>query len=259
MISKLANINTEAKIANNVTIQSFTTIFEDVVIGEGTVIGPNVTIYPGSRIGKNCQIFPGAVIGAVPQDLKYHGEYTTTEIGDNTVIRECVTIHRGTNDRNKTKVGKNCLLMCYVHIAHDCFLGDNVIIANNTNLAGHVTVDNWAIIEGMVGVQQFVNIGEHAFVAGMTSVRKDVPPFIRVAREPLSYAGVNSIGLRRRGMEDKTIKLIEDLYRIVFVLNNSVSKGIKQVDKELDTTEDIVIKVTDFIKKSEKGIIKGLI
>jgi len=258
MISKLANIHPEAKIGKNVTIESFTTIYEDVVIGEGTVIGPNATIYPGARIGKNCQIFPGAVISAVPQDLKFHGEYTTTEIGDNTVIRECVTIHRGTDDRQKTKVGKNCLLMCYVHIAHDCFIGDNVIIANNTNLAGHVTVGDFAIIEGMVGVQQFVNIGDHAFVAGMTSVRKDVPPFIRAAREPLSYAGVNSIGLRRRGMEDKTVKSIEDLYRILFVLNNSVSKGVREVEKELDSSK-VITTIIDFIKKSEKGIIKGLI
>lgn len=258
MISKLANIHPEAKIGKNVKIESFTTIYEDVVIGDGTVVGPSVTIYPGARIGENCQIFPGAVISAVPQDLKFHGEYTTTEIGDNSVIRECVTIHRGTDDRQKTKVGKNCLLMCYVHIAHDCFIGDNVIIANNTNLAGHVTVGDFAIIEGMVGIQQFVSIGDHAFVAGMTSVRKDVPPFIRAAREPLSYAGVNSIGLRRRGMEDKTVKSIEDLYRILFVLNNSVSKGVRQVEKELDSSE-IITRVIDFIKKSEKGIIKGLI
>jgi len=258
MISKLANIHPNAKIGKSVTIESFSTIYDDVEIGDGTVIGPNVTIYSGARIGKNCQIFPGAVIAAVPQDLKYHGEYTTTEIGDNTVIRECVTIHKGTDDRLKTKVGKNCLLMCYVHIAHDCFLGDNVIIANNTNLAGHVTVDDWAIIEGMVGVQQFVNIGQHAFVAGMTSVRKDVPPYVRVAREPLSYAGVNSIGLRRRGMENQTVKTIEDIYRLLFVLNNSVTKGITQIETEIDdcTEKSIVI---DFINKSEKGIIKGLI
>lgn len=258
MISKLANIHPNAKIGKNVKIESFSTIYDDVEIGEGTVIGPNVTIYSGARIGNNCQIFPGAVIAAVPQDLKYHGEYTTTEIGDNTVIRECVTIHKGTDDRLKTKVGKNCLLMCYVHIAHDCFLGDNVIIANNTNLAGHVTVDDWAIIEGMVGVQQFVNIGQHAFVAGMTSVRKDVPPFIRVAREPLSYAGVNSIGLRRRGMEDQTVKTIEDIYRLLFVLNNSVTKGVSQIEKEINDCAEKSI-VIDFINKSEKGIIKGLI
>lgn len=258
MISKLANIHPDAKIGNNVTIESFSTIYNDVEIGEGTVIGPNVTIYSGARIGKNCQIFPGAVIAAVPQDLKYHGEYTTTEIGDNTVVRECVTIHRGTEDRLKTKVGNNCLLMCYVHIAHDCFIGNNVIIANNTNLAGHVTVDDWAIIEGMVGVQQFVNIGQHAFVAGMTSVRKDVPPYIRVAREPLTYAGVNSIGLRRRGMEDDTVKTIEDIYRLLFVLNNSVTKGIKQIEKEINNCSEKTI-VIDFINQSEKGIIKGLI
>jgi UDP-N-acetylglucosamine acyltransferase len=258
MISELANIHPGAKIEEHVTIESFSTIYDDVEIGEGTVIGPNVTIYSGARIGKNCQIFPGAVVAAVPQDLKYHGEYTTTEIGDNTVIRECVTIHKGTDDRLKTKVGKNCLLMCYVHIAHDCFLGDNVIIANNTNLAGHVTVDDFAIIEGMVGVQQFVNIGKHAFVAGMTSVRKDVPPFIRVAREPLTYAGVNSIGLRRRGMEDQSVKTIEDIYRLLFVLNNSVSKGISQIEKEIVESEEKAI-VIDFINKSEKGIIKGLI
>jgi len=258
MISKQANIHPNAKIGKNVKIESFSTIYDDVEIGEGTIVGPNVTIYSGARIGKNCQIFPGAVIAAVPQDLKYHGEYTTTEIGDNTVIRECVTIHKGTDDRLKTKVGKNCLLMCYVHIAHDCFLGDNVIIANNTNLAGHVTVDDFAIIEGMVGVQQFVNIGEHAFVAGMTSVRKDVPPFIRVAREPLTYAGVNSIGLRRRGMADQTVKTIEDIYRLLFVLNNSVTKGISQIEKEINDCNEKSI-VIDFINKSEKGIIKGLI
>jgi len=258
MISKLANIHPDAKIGNNVTIESFTTIYEDVEIGEGTFVGPNVTIYQGARIGKNCKIFPGAVISAVPQDLKFHGEYTTTEIGDNTSIRECVTIHRGTDDRQKTKIGSNCLLMCYVHIAHDTFLGDNVIIANNTNIAGHVTIGDWAIVEGMVGIQQFVNIGEHAFVAGMTSVRKDVPPFIRAAREPLSYAGVNSIGLRRRGMEDNSVKEIEDIYRLLFVLNSSVSKGVKQVEKELGSTKNTT-RVLDFINKSDKGIIKGLI
>ena len=258
MISKLANIHPGAKIGNNVTIDSFTTIYEDVEIGEGTVIGPNVTIYQGARIGKNCKIFPGAVISAIPQDLKFHGEYTTTEIGDNTSIRECVTIHRGTDDRQKTKIGSNCLLMCYVHIAHDTFLGDNVIVANNTNIAGHVTIGDWAIVEGMVGIQQFVNIGEHAFVAGMTSVRKDVPPFIRAAREPLSYAGVNSIGLRRRGMEDKNVKEIEDLYRLLFVLNSSVSKGLNKIETDLEQSE-LINNITDFIKKSEKGIIKGLI
>ena len=258
MISKLANIDESALIGENVKIASFSTIYNDVEIGDGTDIGPNVTIYPGARIGKNCKIFPGAVISAIPQDLKFKGEYSTTEIGDGTVIREGVTIHRGTVDRNKTVIGKNCLLMCYVHIGHDCLLGDNVVIANTSNIAGHCTIDDHAIIEGMVGVQQFVNIGAHAFVAGMSRVRKDVPPYIRVAREPLSYAGVNSIGLRRRGLDDDTVKEIESIYRILFVMNNSISKGIIQIEEEIQDSK-YKKEVIDFIQRSDKGIIKGLI
>lgn len=256
MISPLAHIDKNAKLGANVTVEPFTTIYNDVEIGDGTFIGPNVTIYPGARIGKNCKIFPGAVISAIPQDLKFHGEYTTTEIGDNTVIRECVTIHRGTDDRLKTVVGSNCLLMCYVHIAHDCTLGNNVIIANNSAIAGHCNIEDWVIIEGMCGVQQFVNLGAHSFIAGMSQVRKDVPPFVRVAREPLTFAGVNAIGLRRRGMSDEDVKQIEDIYRNLFILNNSITKGISIIEAEIPDTE-IRRKVIDFIKKSEKGIIKG--
>jgi len=258
MINHLANISPDAKIGKNVTINAFSTVFEDVEIGDGTIIGPNVTIYQGARIGKNCKIFPGAVISAIPQDLKFNGEYSTTEIGDNTVIREGVTIHKGTVDRKKTVIGKNCLLMCYVHIGHDCQLGNNVVIANTSNIAGHCTIDDWAIVEGMVGVQQFVNIGEHAFVAGMSRVRKDVPPYIRVAREPLSYAGVNSIGLRRRGLADDAIKDIESIYRILFVMNNSIAKGLEQLERENNNSK-YKQTVVDFINKSDKGIIKGLI
>ncbi len=258
MISKLAHIHSDSKIGKDVSIASFSTIYEDVEIGDGTTIGPNVTIYPGARIGKNCNIFPGAVISAVPQDLKFKGEYSTTEIGDGTVIREGVTIHRGTVDRQKTVIGKNCLLMCYVHIGHDCLLGDNVVIANTSNIAGHCTIENWSIIEGMVGVQQFVHIGEHSFIAGMSRVRKDVPPYIRVAREPLSYAGVNSIGLRRRGVDDDDLKDIESIYRILFVMNNSISKGLEQLIDE-SISSKYKKRVIDFIKKSDKGIIKGLI
>jgi len=256
MISTHAYINPKAKLGTNVTIEPFTTVYDDVEIGDGTIIGPNVTIYPGARIGKNCKIYPGAVISAIPQDLKFKGEYTTTEIGDNTVIRECVTIHRGTTDKMKTVVGKNCLLMCYVHVAHDCLIGDHVIIANNSGIAGHCVIEDWVVIEGMCGVQQFVHIGEHAFIAGMSSVRKDVPPFIRVAREPLTFAGVNAIGLRRRGTTDETVKVIEDIYRNLFVLNNSVSNGLAIIEKEIPECEE-KRKVIDFIRKSEHGIIKG--
>lgn len=256
MMSKLANISPDAKIGNNVRIDSFSTIFEDVEIGDGTIIGPNVTIYPGARIGKNVQIYPGAVISAVPQDLKFRGEYTITEIGDNTIIRECVTIHRGTEDKHKTSIGKNCLLMCYVHIGHDCTIGNNVVIANSTGISGHVIIEDWAIVEGMCGVQQFVRIGEHAFVAGMTSVRKNVPPFIRVAREPLTYAGVNAIGLRRRGISDESLKLIEDIYRNLFILNNSVTNGVRSIETEIPDCDEKRM-VLEFIKESKKGIIKG--
>lgn len=256
MISNLANISPKAKIGNNVSIDSFTTIYDDVVIGDNTIIHPNVTIYPGARIGNNVTIYPGAVISAIPQDLKFHGEYTTTEIGDNTIIRECVTIHRGTEDRLKTVIGENCLLMCYVHVGHDCLVGNNVVIANSTGISGHVIIEDWAIIEGMCGVQQFVRIGKHAFVAGMTSVRKNVPPFIRVAREPLTYAGVNAIGLRRRGIADETLKIIEDIYRNLFILNNSVTNGVKSVEAEIPDCHEKQM-VLDFIKESKKGIIKG--
>ena len=210
-----ANIHPDAKIGKNVVIEPFATIYADVVIGEGTWIGPNAVIFDGARIGDNCKIYPGAIISATSQDLKYNGEYTTTEIGNNTVIREFVTIHKGTTDRHKTKIGSNCLLMAYVHIAHDCIVGDNVIIANLVQIAGHVTIGNWVIIEGTAAIQQFVQVGDHVFVAGGSLVRKNIPPYVKAAREPLSYVGVNTIGLRRRGFSDQQIMNVEDIYRAV--------------------------------------------
>ncbi|HCQ29508.1 MAG TPA: acyl-[acyl-carrier-protein]--UDP-N-acetylglucosamine O-acyltransferase [Flavobacteriales bacterium] len=256
MISPLANIHPKAKIGKNVTIEPFTTITEDVVIGDNTWIGPNVTIMDGARIGENCKIFPGAVISPVSQDLKYNGEYTTTEIGANTTIREYVTIHKGTADRGKTVVGENCLIMAYVHIAHDCLIGNNVIIANATQIAGHVTVEDWAIIEGMCGIQQFVRIGQHAFVTGDSSVRKNVPPYVKAAREPLAYAGVNSVGLRRRGFSLEQILQIEDIYRNLYVKGLNVSNAIRIIEQESPQTaeKDIILK---FIEESKKGIIRG--
>ncbi|MBK6951960.1 MAG: acyl-ACP--UDP-N-acetylglucosamine O-acyltransferase [Crocinitomicaceae bacterium] len=256
MISPLAQIHPKAKLGTNVHVGPFTIIHEDVEIGDGTHIESNVTIYQGARIGKNCTVYPGAVISAIPQDLKFKGEYTTTEVGDNTVIRECVTIHRGTTDKMKTVVGSNCLLMCYVHIAHDCIVGNNVIIANYSGIAGHCVIEDWVVIEGMCGLQQFIHVGEHSFIAGMSQVRKDVPPFVRVAREPLTFAGVNAIGLRRRGTSDETVKIIEDIYRNLFILNNSIPSGVAVIEKEIPDCEE-KRKVLDFIKKSERGIIKG--
>ncbi len=258
MISPLANISADAKLGQNVVVDSFSTIFEDVVIGEGTRVHPNVTIYPGTRIGKNCEIFPGAVIGVVPQDLKFNNEYTTVEIGDHTIIRECVTIHRGTNDMYKTTIGSHCLLMTYVHIAHDCQIGNHVILASYVGLSGHVVIDDYAILEGKVAAQQFVRIGAHSFIGGASLVRKNVPPYIKAAREPMTFAGVNSVGLRRRGITDEEIREIEDIYRTIYVQNNNISKGLEVV-KETMKDSPIRKEILDFIEGSDKGIIRGMI
>lgn len=193
MIQPLAFVHSDAKIAKNVVIEPFSSIYKDVEIGEGTWIGPNVTIMEGARIGKNCKIFPGAVVSAEPQDLKYRGERTVTYIGDNTVIRECVTISKGTSDKMKTVIGNNCLLMAYSHIAHDCIVGNNCIFSNNTTLAGHITVGDFVVMAGMTAVHQFCSIGNHAFVTGGSLVRKDVPPYVKAARDPLSYVGINPL------------------------------------------------------------------
>ncbi len=256
-ISELASIHPDAKIGSNVIIEAFTTVHADVEIGDETRVGPNVTIFDGARIGAGCKIFPGAVISAISQDLKYKNEYTTVEIGNNTTIRECVTIHRGTADRYKTVVGNNCLLMNYVHIAHDCVVGDNVIIAGFTGLAGHCVVEDWAIIEGQVGVQQFVTIGAHAFIAGRCGVRKNVPPFCKAAREPLSYVGVNSIGLKRRGFSDVQIANIEDAYRVIYVQNSNIATALKVAEMELPSS-DVKNQIINFIRSSTNGIMRGL-
>ncbi|HEY6160827.1 MAG TPA: acyl-ACP--UDP-N-acetylglucosamine O-acyltransferase [Bacteroidia bacterium] len=256
-ISNLSSIHPQAKIGSNVTIEPFSTVYDDVEIGEGTWIGPNVTIMQGARIGKNCRIFPGAVISAIPQDLKYKGEITTAEIGDNTTIRECVTMNRGTVDKMRTAVGSNCLIMAYVHIAHDCILGNNVIIANSVNLAGHVDIEDWAILEGYVGVSQFVRIGAHAFISGQTGVRKNVPPFVKAAREPLSYIGVNSVGLKRRGYSNESILQIEDIYRTLYVRGHNVSNALDIIEQEAPASKEKT-QILEFIRNSTNGIMRGI-
>ncbi|MDR2275901.1 MAG: acyl-ACP--UDP-N-acetylglucosamine O-acyltransferase [Sphingobacterium sp.] len=256
MIQPLAYIHPEAKIAKNVVIEPFVTIYKDVVIGEGTWIGSNVTIMDGARIGKNCKIYPGAVISGEPQDLKFDGEITTAEIGDNTTIRECVTINRGTKDRFKTVIGKNCLIQAYSHVAHDCEVGDNCVFSNNSTLAGHITVGDYVVLAGMVAVHQFVKIGSHAFITGGSLVRKDIPPFVKAAREPISYAGINSVGLRRRGFSEEQIAEIQNLYRILFVQNRNLAKAIEIIEAEYQATE-IRDEILDFIRNSGRGIMKG--
>jgi len=256
MISKLSCIKDGAQIGDGTQVEAFAYIASDVVIGKNCWIGPNAVIMDGARIGDNCRIFSGAVISAIPQDLKFEGEETTVEIGNNTTIRECVTINRGTKDRLTTKVGNNCLLMAYVHLAHDSIVGNNCILANSANIAGHVTIQDWVIIEGVVAIQQFVTIGEHSFIGGGSLVRKNVPPFVKAAREPLSYLGVNSIGLRRRGFENEVITSIEDIYRAIYVHNSNMSQAIKAADMELPNSE-VKSLILDFIRDSNKGIIRG--
>jgi UDP-N-acetylglucosamine acyltransferase len=256
MIQPLAYIHPQAKIAENVVIEPFVTIHKDVVIGEGTWIGSNATIMNGARIGKNCRIFPGAVISAVPQDLKFGGEDTLVVIGDNTTIRECVTINRGTSDRKETRVGNNVLLMAYTHIAHDCVVGNNCILANGVQLAGHIMVDDFAIIGGMSAVHQFVNIGAHVMISGGSLVRKDVPPYTKAGREPLSYVGINSVGLRRRGFSSEKINEIQDIYRVLFLKNSNTTKALDLVEAGFKPTEERD-EIVNFIRNSNRGVMKG--
>lgn len=256
MNQPLAYVHPQAKIARNVVIEPFTTIHNNVTIGSGTWIGSNVTIMEGARIGKDCRIFPGAVISAIPQDLKFQDEDTTAEIGDNTTIREYVTVNRGTVDRGKTVIGKNCLIMAYCHIAHDCIVGDNCIFSNNSTLAGHVTVGDHVILAGMTAVHQFCRIGNHAFVTGGSLVRKDVPPYVKAAREPLSYVGINSIGLRRRGFSPEKIREIQNIYRILYQRNYNNTQASELIEAEMEATPERD-EILQFIKNSQRGIMKG--
>lgn len=258
MNQPLAYVHPGAKIAKNVVVEPFTTIHNNVIIGEGTWIGSNVTIMEGARIGKNCNIFPGSVISAPPQDLKYQGEDTIAEIGDNTTIRECVTINKGTTDRMKTKIGKNCLIMAYCHIAHDCIVGDHCIFSNNSTLAGHITVGDHVILAGMTAVHQFCSIGNHAFVTGGSLVRKDVPPYVKAAREPLSYVGINSVGLRRRGFTTEKIREIQNIFRILYQKNYNNTQAAEIIEAEMEATTERD-EILQFIKNSHRGIMKGYI
>lgn len=258
MKQPLAYIHPSAKIHPSVVIDPFVTIEENVEIGEGTRIGSNVTIMAGARIGKHCTIFPGAVISAVPQDLKFQGEETLAIIGDNTTIRECVTINRGTAAKSRTVVGSNCLIMAYCHVAHDCVVGDNVIMSNATQLAGEVVVDNYVVIGGGTLVHQFCHIGPHVMVQGGALVNKDIPPFVKAAREPIAYAGVNSIGLRRREFSSETIREIQEIYRYLYLSGLNNSDAVERIEAELPATkerDEIIL----FVRNAKRGIIKGYV
>ena len=258
MKQPLAYVHPAAKIHPSVVIDPFVTIDQNVEIGEGTRIGSNVTILEGARIGRNCTIFPGAVIGAIPQDLKFRGEETYAVIGDNTTLREFVTVSRVTASKGRTVVGNNCLIMAYSHIAHDCCVGNNINISNATQLAGEVIVDDYAIIGGGTLVHQFCHLGSHIMIQGGALINKDVPPYVKAAREPISYAGINSIGLRRRNFSSDTIREIQDIYRYLYLSGLNVSDAVARIEAELPATperDEIIM----FVRNSKRGIIKGYV
>ncbi len=256
MTQTLAYIHPEAKIAPSVQIGPFVCIEEDVEIGEGTIIDSNVTICSGTRIGKNCHVFPGAVIGAIPQDLKFKGEKTYVRIGDRTTLREFVTVHRGTASKGETVVGDDCLIMAYCHVAHDCRLGNHIIMSNATQLAGEVVVDDWAIIGGGSLVHQFTHIGGHVMIQGGSRINKDIPPYILAAREPIAYCGINSVGLRRRNFTHEQIDAIQDVYRLIFSPMYNVSQAVEHVMAELPESAERDT-IVNFIKSSPRGILRG--
>jgi len=251
-----AFVHKDAQIGDNVTIEPFASVHGNAIIGDGSFISSNSVIYGDTIIGKDCKIYPGAVIGADPQDLKYKGEKTYVEIGDNVLVRECVTINKGTSSYGKTVIESNTLLMAYVHVAHDCHIKENCIIANAVNIAGHVIIGSHVSIGGMTAIQQFVNLGDHAYISGGSLVRKNVPPFVKAAREPLSYVGVNRIGLERRGFSVESINNIQDIYRFLFVKGWSITKATEYIKNEVPESPERD-KILCFIDKSERGMMRG--
>jgi len=258
MNNNLSSVHPDAKIGDSVEIGPFVTIYGDVEIGDNTWIGPNVTIMDGARIGKNCHIFPGAVISGIPQDLKFAGEITTAVIGDNTTIREYVTVNRGTKSKGTTIVGSNCLLQSYVHIAHDCKVGDNCILSSYVGLGGEVFIDDWAILGGGSLVHQFVRVGRHVMVQGGCKVIKDIPPYTMAGRDPVVYAGLNLVGLRRRNFSQKAINDLQEIFRTLYLKGLNISDALRSIEASFPASEERD-HVISFIRSSERGIIKGIL
>lgn len=256
MNQPLAFISPEAKIHPTVEIGPFTTIEGNVEIGEGTKILSNVTIMSGARIGKHCTIFPGAVVGGIPQDLKFKGEDSVAIVGDHTVIRECVTIHRGTASKGKTVVGSHCLIMAYCHVAHDCEIGDYVIMSNAVQLAGEVVVDDYAVIGGGTLVHQFCHIGKNVMIQGGALINKDIPPYVKAAHEPISFNGINSIGLRRKEFTDTQIDQIHETYRYLYLSGLNFTDALQKIEQEMPESAERD-EIVEFVKNSKRGIIRG--
>ncbi|MCX6163820.1 MAG: acyl-ACP--UDP-N-acetylglucosamine O-acyltransferase [Ignavibacteriae bacterium] len=247
-------VSKKAQIGKNVTIGDYTVIKDDVVIGDNVEIASNVIIDNGARISANVKIHHGAAVSTIPQDLKFKGEITTLEIGEGTIVREYATLNRGTSESNKTVIGKNCLFMAYSHVAHDCRVGDNVILANSANLGGHVVLGDWVIIGGITGVHQYVRIGKHAIISTHSKVVKDVPPYITAGNLPLKYEGLNLIGLRRRGFTNNQINRIDFAYNKIYKSGLNVSAAIAELKKEKNATEEMK-EIISFIESSDRGII----
>lgn len=255
-MSNLNQIHPDARLGNNVKVGAFTCIYDNVEIGDNCEIGNNVTIFPGARIGNGVKIFPGAVIAGIPQDLKFRGEETVAIIGDGTTIRECATINRGTASRGYTKVGDNCLIMAYSHIAHDCIVGNKVIISNATQLAGEVIVDDCAVIGGGSLVHQFCHLGKNIMLQGGALVNKDIPPFVKAAREPISYVGLNTVGMHRHGFSPERIQIITEVYRILYLSDLNVTNAIREIRENIpqsETRDEILA----FVENSQRGIIRS--
>jgi len=255
VIHKTALVDSAAEIADDVQIGPFSIIEGDVKIARGTRIASNVVVSNGARIGENCIIYNGAVLATQPQDLKFADEKTFLEIGDNTTVREFATLNRGTTHSYTTRIGSNCLLMSYSHVAHDCQIGNHVILANSVNLAGHVVIDDYAGIGGLTPVHQFVRIGAHSFIGGGYRIGKDVPPFILAMGEPLTYGGLNRIGLQRRGFASETLTALKKAYRILYRQNNTVAQAIDLIEAEFGDLADVMY-LTTFLRKAERGIIR---
>ena len=257
-ISPLAVVHPDAQIGEGVVIEPFAVVEKDVVIGDHTHLYPHAVVLNGARIGKNCQIFPGAVVAGIPQDLKFKGEITTAEIGDNTTLRECVTINRGTASKGKTIVGNNCLIMAYSHVAHDCVLHDNIIIGNASQIAGEVEIDDFAIVSGGSLVHQFSRISKHVMIQGGSRIGKDIPPYTLIGRDPIVYCGINIVGLRRRGFTNQQVYLIHDIYRTLYTRGLNNSDALKAIETEYEPSEERDL-ILNFIKASKRGIVRGSI
>ena len=253
-IHPTALVSPKAQLGENVTVGPFTIIEDDVQVGDGTTISSNVLLAGGTRLGRECHVYHGAVLGTPPQDLKFRGEVTFLEVGDHTTLREFVTLNRGTHDRWKTTVGSHCFFMAYVHVAHDCIVGNHVILANAVNMGGHVMIEDHAVVGGIVAVHQFSHIGRHSMIGGGFRVTKDVPPYVLAGSEPLAFNGLNIVGLRRRNFPQESLNTLEKAYQLIYYSQLNVSQALDRIKKELPMTEEIKY-IVDFIEKSKRGII----